>query len=450
MNLAQILSLVIFMIMFIVIIIGKIHRYIPALIGAGLTLIVVYLIAMRDPTMAINAFSVQQIFNPRFWVPGHEAFESTGVNWQTIIFIGGMMLLIEGLGAVGFFRWLCLYVARAVKYRVVPILITFLLLSAFLSMFIDSITVMLFLATATIELARLLKFDPIPIIIAEIFAANTGGSATLCGDPPNIIIGTAFGFTFNDFIANTGVMALAGVIVALIFFWFFSRKVLTRTQGKLDLNMVYPQPKEAITDPALFIINTVIFLFVVLLLITHSSTGMSVATIGVIAAALTLIAARGKASHILKKLDWRTLLFFIGLFISVGAMENTGVLILVANWIGSISAGNQMLTLTIILWFSAFLSAIVDNIPLAATMVPVIRSLAVSQGMGLGPLAWVLSLGTDIGGNATPIGASANVVGTAIAAKEGYPVGWGRFMKYAAPATILVIGVIWVLVMIRY
>jgi len=147
----------------------------------------------------------------RFWVPGQQHIESHGVNWQTIIFIGGMMVMVESMGEVGFFRWLCFYVAKLVNYKVVPILITFMLLSGFLSMFIDSITVLLFLTTVVIELARMLKFDPIPMIIAMIFAANTGGSATMSGDPPNIIIGTALGYTFTDFVVNTGPIAWAGI-----------------------------------------------------------------------------------------------------------------------------------------------------------------------------------------------------------------------------------------------
>ena len=150
------------------------------------------------------------------------------MNWQTIIFIGGMMIMVEGLAKVAFFRWMCLLVARLVKYKTIPILITFMVMSGFLSMFIDSITVMLFLATVTVELGRLLKFDPVPVIIAEIFASNTGGAATMSGDPPNIIIGTALGFNFMDFVANTGLIAWAGMVVAIVFFFLVFRKALSK------------------------------------------------------------------------------------------------------------------------------------------------------------------------------------------------------------------------------
>jgi Na+/H+ antiporter NhaD/arsenite permease-like protein len=199
-----------------------------------------------------------------------------------------------------------------------------------------------------------------------------------------------------------------------------------------------------------FYVNTAVFIFVIVLLVTHARTGLSVAFIGVIAAMLTLCTHRSASRSLIKGMDWKTLLFFIGLFIVVGGMEETGVLAMLAQFIGNISGGNPILAITLILWFSAFASALVDNIPFSATMVPVIRDLAMSQGMSLQTLSWSLALGTDIGGNGTPIGASANVVGTAIAEKEGYPISWVRFMKYALPAMILAVGLCNLYLLLRY
>ncbi len=462
-DISQIFALVIFAAMFIVIVSDKVHRYVPAVVGAGLTIIVVFLIIQKNPAAISNVINIGQLGQLNFWIQGGALgqligqlpegahLESHGVNWQTIIFIGGMMTMVEGMGEVGFFRWLCLYVARLVNYKVVPILIAFMLLSGFLAMFIDSITVMLFLATVTIELARLLKFDPVPIIIAEIFASNVGGSATMCGDPPNIIIGTALNYSFFDFLTNTGPIAWIGMIVTLGFFYFCFRKTLTSVrQNSDDAPNHYPQPAEAIINPRLFKIDAGIFIFVVVLLVTHAQTGISVALIGCIAAALTLLAAFRSAAHIIKRVDWRTLVFFIGLFVCVGGLEETGVLTMLAEYIGDVSGGNIQLVIPIILWVSAFASAIVDNIPFAATMVPVIRNLATTHSLGLPTLAWTLALGTDIGGNATPIGASANVVGTAVAEREGYPISWGRFCRYAIPAMILVVGLCWLYLIARY
>jgi Na+/H+ antiporter NhaD/arsenite permease-like protein len=272
----------------------------------------------------------------------------------------------------------------------------------------------------------------------------------MCGDPPNIIIGTALGYTFTDFIVNTGPIAWIGMVLSLIYFYIIFRKSLKKTNDEFDNQQQYPEPGEAITNRNLFIVQSCVFLIVVVLLVTHAQTGLSVALVGCIAAFLTVIVAIKHTKHIIRGVDWRTLLFFIGLFVCVGGLEETGVLKELAEYIGEISGGSLVLVIPIILWVSAFASAIVDNIPFAATMVPVIVNLSTTAGYPLTTLSWTLALGTDIGGNATPIGASANVVGTAIAEREGYPIGWGRFCKYAFPGMILVLSVCWLLLILRY
>ena len=449
-SLTQILAITIFVLMFAVIISGKVRRYIPALIGAVLVVVIVFLVVMKSPQSVLNVFNLGELGQWHFWVPGGQHVESHGVNWQTIIFIGGMMVMVCGLEVVGFFRWLCLYIARLVGCRVIPLLLSFMLLSGFLAMFIDSITVLLFLSMVTIELARLLKFDPVPVIVAEIFAANTGGAATMSGDPPNIIIGTAFGYSFTDFAVNTGPIAWAGMILALGYFYFIFRKSLVQKSDPAEMIKVCPIPSTAISNLRLFKVEMAIFILVVVLIVTHAETGLSMALIGVIAAVLTLLAAGRGALHVIKGVDWRTLLFFLGLFITVGGLEETGVLEMMARYIGEVSGGNVSIAIPFIVWISAFASAIVDNIPFAATMVPVISRLSVTYGMSLPTLAWSLAMGTDIGGNATPIGASANVVGTAIAEKEGYHIGWGRFLKYALPPTIIVLALSHLMLVWRY
>lgn len=358
-----------------------------------------------------------------------------------------MMVMVEGMAKAGFFRWLCIAIAKLVRYKTTAIFITFMVMSAVLSMFIDSITVILFLAAVTVELAQLLKFDPIPMILSEVFCANLGGSATMCGDPPNIIIGTSLGYTFGDFLTNTGVIAGISLIVVVLYFFLIFRKSFPRS-AQAQQN-AYPDPKEMITDKKGFVMSCIIFAIAVVLLITHGSTGLTVAFIGLFIALLTLITAGRSALALLKKLDYKTLLFFIGLFVVVGGLEQTGVLELLAGLIGRACGGNLYLMVAIIVWVSGIASAFVDNIPFAATMIPIIKSLAATQGADLSVLAWSLSMGTDIGGSATPIGASANVVGTSVAAKEGYPVGWGRYCKAMVPATLIVLtismGAIWLI-----
>ncbi len=452
MTLPQGLAVTIFLVMFGLITWGKVHRYIPALGGAVLVLVVLFLVVMHDAGHIRNVLNLEQLLDTRFWFPHKGSIPSRGINWQTIVFIAGMMIMVEGLAKVGFFRWVCLVVAKLVHYKVVPILVSFMLLSGFLSMFIDSITVMLFLASVTVEIARLLKFDPVPLIIAEIFASNTGGSATMSGDPPNIIIGTSFGYTFVDFVVNVAPIAWAGMFLAIAYFYLVLGRPLaaSRPDGAGMQPAEYPQPREAISHTGLFVLHTGVFVLVIGLLVAHAYVGISVATAGAVAAVLTLLAAGRDAVHILRKIDWRTLLFFIGLFICVGGLEETGVQGVIANLIGEFSGGSLMAALAIILWLSASASAIVDNIPFAATMVPVVSELARLSGLELGPMAFALALGTDIGGNATPIGASANVVGTAVSEREGYPIRWGRYLKYAVPPTLMVIALCNVLLFVKY
>jgi len=449
---AKIFAIVIFVLMFALIIMDKIPRHWVTLGCGAATLIIVFGICMRSPDAIMETLNIKSIFTLEFWHTSAEGGESSaGINWSTIIFIAGMMVMVEGMAKAGFFRWLCLTIAKAVKYKVMPILVTFMLMSAVLSMFIDSITVILFLAAVTVELSQLLKFNPVPMVLAEIFCANLGGSATMCGDPPNIIIGTALGYSFADFFMNTGMIAGIALIVIMIFFYFSFKKELTASSADNAVLTQYPNPSGAISNKKDFIISCIIFLCAVVLLVTHAQTGLTVAFIGVLIAVITLLSSYKNIGYILKRVDYKTLLFFIGLFIVVGGLEQTGVLEMIAAFIEKICGGNVIAMVFIIMWISAIASAVVDNIPFAATMVPVIKSLAATTaGVDLSSLVWALSIGTDIGGSATPIGASANVVGTSVVSKAGHPVGWGKYCKTAVPATIIVLLIAMVCIKVRY
>ena len=447
---AQILAVIIFLAMFILIITEVWERHIVTLGCALLTLILVFGICMHSPSAIIETLNIHSIFSPGFWHTAGEASEaSAGINWETIVFIAGMMIMVEGMANSGFFRWLCMKIAKLVKYQIIPIFFIFLLLSFVLAMFIDCITVILFLAAVTVELSQLLKFNPVPMILAEIFCANLGGSATMCGDPPNIIIGTSLGFSFADFVTNTGLIAVIALVLVVIYFYFIFRKELTENAGKIDPSTL-PDPEEAIVSKKGFTISCVIFLCAVVLLVTHSQTGLTVSCIGVFIAAVTLITSGKDALDLLKKVDYKTLLFFVGLFVVVGGLEQTGILTILAGFIGKVSGGNLKVMIAIIIWVSAVASAFIDNIPFAATMIPVIDSLAAAQGIDISILAWALAMGTDIGGSATPIGASANVVGIATAAKSGHMIKWGKYCKAMAPATILVVLVSMLMIYARY
>ena len=448
--LSQILAVVIFVIMFVEIVRERFPRYLVALVVGGATILVVFVLAMQSFEAIKASLALHTIIEPTFWYTvGHGGEMHSGINWSTIIFITGMMVMVEGMGEAGFFDWLCLRLAKTVNYKPAPLFVAFMILSAFLSMFIDSITVILFLAVASVRLAHLLKFDPVPFIISQIFAANLGGSATMSGDPPNIIIGTALGYSFFDFLLNTGLIALVSLVLMVPFFYICFRKELVSHADLSSLSGDGLRPEDAIHNKKAFTVSVVIFIFVVVLLVTHAMTGLTVATVGVIAAALTLTTNKAPG-HLLKRVDWETVFFFIGLFVAVSGLEETGVLEAMANGIAAITGGNIVIMVIIIIWLSAIASAFVDNIPFAATMVPIINSLSATMGVPLDTLAWTLAMGTDIGGSATPIGASANVAGTAIAARDGHPISWGRYCKYSAPASIIVVAISMGMILLRY
>ena len=447
----HILAVLIFVVMFVLIVLDKIERQYVSL-GCGLLMIVlVFGLGMHSKDAIVETLNVKSIFQASFWYTAAEGeASSSGINWSTIIFILGMMIMVEGMGNAGFFRWLCMRLAKAVHYKTVAIFITFMVMSSILAMFIDSITVILFLAAVTVELAQLLKFNPVPMILSEVFCANLGGSATMCGDPPNIIIGTSLGYSFSDFLGHTGVIAIVCLLVILVYFYLIFKKELSDNGADSIDTASLPSPESAIVSKKGFIVSTVIFLLAVVLLVSHASTGLTVSCIGTFIAAITLITSGKNALTLIKKIDYHTLLFFIGLFVVVGGLEQTGVLVLLANLIGKICGGNLYLMIAIIVWVSAVASAFIDNIPFAATMIPVINSLAATQGVDLSILAWSLAMGTDIGGSATPIGASANVVGVATAAKSGHIIKWGRYCKAMVPATVIVMIIATIMICVRY
>ena len=448
--LSQILAAIIFIAMFILIVLEITERHIISSICAILTLVLVFGVGMHSMTAIMDTLNIKSIFTEGFWYTvGESAGGSAGINWETIFFIFGMMVMVEGMARVGFFRWLCMRIAKLVNYKVVPIFFTFMILSTVLAMFIDSITVILFLAAVTIELAQLLKFNPIPIILSEVFCANLGGAATMCGDPPNIIIGTSLGYSFTDFITNTGVMVAISFVVVLVYFYFaFKKELVCESNEKLEREM--PAPETMITDKKCFVISSVIFLIAILLLVTHAKTGLTVSTIGIMIAGITLATSGKHAIMLLKKVDYKTIIFFIGLFVVIGGLEQTGILEIMAEFIGNISGGNTVLIIAIIIWLSAIASAFVDNIPFATTMIPIIKSLSTIYGVDLSVLAWTLAMGTDIGGSATPIGASANVVGVATASREGYIIRWGFYCKKMVPATVMVVLISMLTIYVRY
>ena len=293
---AQIASVAIFLVMFLLLVTEKFPRHLVTLACGLATLVIVFGICMQDPAAIAESLSLKSFIAPTFWYSSGEVETTTGINWETILFIAGMMVMVEGMANSGFFRWLCIKLARMVHFKPAPLFILFMILSAALSMFIDSITVIMFLAAVTAELARLMRLSPTPFILAEIFCANLGGSATMCGDPPNIIIGASLGYSFFDFISNTGVIALAAMVLVVPYFYFFFRKYLVPSGAGAN-PASFPNPRDAITSMRAFLVSCFIFAAAVFLLITHAQTGLTVATIGLSIGLATLLAAGKQAGR---------------------------------------------------------------------------------------------------------------------------------------------------------
>ena len=378
----------------------------------------------------------------------------TFVNWEALGLVFGMFILVAALTASGFFRWIGLHALRVAKFRPLRVFVLFCGLAALLAAFMDSITVLIFMASLTLEVCSILELHPTPFLLGLITSANIGGSATMVGDPPNVIIGTSLGLGFVDFVANTGPVAVTVFLANLGFFYLMYRKTDLR-RGVAAPEALFRKHRElepfsAVRDVRLMRISLLVFAFTVTLLVLHQVLDLLVAFVALLGATLVLTLGGRDMPELVEKIDWHTLLFLGGLFVIVGGLEKTGVLRDAAIALGGAAGGNIALLLTVILWTSALLSMVLDNIPFAAAMVPIVRDVAAVHNVPLPSLAWALALGADIGGNATPIGASANVVGLAVAEKAGVHVSWRDYLRPAIPATIVAVTVANVLLVLLH
>ncbi|MFZ6027507.1 MAG: SLC13 family permease [Chloroflexota bacterium] len=369
------------------------------------------------------------------------------INWETLGLLAGMFLLVSILQEAGFFSWLAMTAVRKVNYHPAALFVVLLLLAAFLAMWMDSITVMLFLAALTVQLCRLLRLDPVPIVIAEVCAANTGGAATLVGDPPNVILGTTLGFTFSDFVTHTGPISVFLAFVLLGIFYWVNRKSLKDAHAALteetiaEIEALHNEPLHA----HLTRVGLTGFLMAVGLLIFHipltHATGLPInaATSAIVPAGLTLIALRDdQRRKSLAKVDGESILFFAGLFVLIGGLEKAHIFERLADLLTQTTAGSPSVLVFALHWVPGLASGVLDNVPLALAMSYVLQDLAANPGTpALALMVWSLALGVDIGGNITPIGASANVVAYSYMEHNHGSVGWKRWLLLAGPATIV-------------
>jgi len=382
------------------------------------------------------------------------------INWDTIGLIAGMFVLVSILNEAGFFSWLAMSAVRKVNYRPAYLFVILILMAIFLAMFMDSITVMLFLSALTIQLCRLVQIDPVPVIIAEVCAANTGGAATLVGDPPNVILGTTLGFNFVDFITHTGPLALAAALLLLAYFYLVNRKMLSHahtfiTAEKIaEINDQHREPlHEHLTRVGLSA-----FLVAVGLLIFHipltelSGLPITPAVAALIPAGIALIALQdGHRRKIILKVDGESILFFTGLFVLIGGLEKVHIFETLAELLAGATSSGQANLVVALQWGPGLASGIVDNVPLALAMSYVLKDLHSLPGMpALSLMVWSLALGVDIGGNLTPIGASANVVAYTFLERNHGPVGWKRWLEVAVPPTLLAMVLVTGLLLLKW
>ena len=368
------------------------------------------------------------------------------INWETLGLLSGMFILVSILHEAGFFSWLAISAIRRVNYHPAALFVVLVLLAAFLAMFIDSITVMLFLSALTLQFARLLNLDPVPVIIAEVCAANAGGAATLVGDPPNVILGTTLGFGFSDFVTHTGPISALVAGILLLAFYRINRQSLQSAHQALtpktieEIERLHLEPVHAhLTRVGLIGFGAAVLLLVFHLPLSHL-TGLHInaAVAALTPAILSILALKpGDVKTIILKVDGESILFFGGLFLLIGGLEKVHLFEILAEALANLSTSSSGLVIALH-WIPGLASGVLDNVPLALAMSYVLEELSHLPGMpALALMVWSLALGVDLGGSLTPIGASANVVAYTFMERNHIKIGWKRWVMLAVPPTLL-------------
>ena len=366
------------------------------------------------------------------------------ISWETIGLIFGMFIIVAALSDAGFFTFLALKMAKWLKYSPTRIFIFFPIMAALLSAIMDSITVMLFFAALTYELCKMIKINATPLIITEVIMANIGGTSTLIGNPPNVILGLKLGFYFNDFVVHNGPIVLVAGAVTLFYCFMVSRKSLIPSEEISKEELKTLDPNDAIEDKKQLKVALGAFGVAISLLVSHVyienslHIPLTVPLATMIPAFIMLVILGKKSEEIIEKVDFEVILFFMGLFMVVGGLEHTGVIGTIAGSITNLFKDNHTGLLTGLLWVSGIASGIVDNVPFSLSMAYILENINQYAGLpALSIMLWATSLGANIGGNFTPIGASANLVAYTAMEKKGHSIGWGRWLKLAIPATLI-------------
>lgn len=421
MDTQQIISIIIFAVTMAAIMTESLHRSLAAVAGAILLII--------------------------FHILDLESFASY-IDLNTVGILIGMMLFVSVVKTSGLFEYIAIKSAKISKGNPWLIMVMFFVITACLSSFLDNVTTVLLVGPMTIAVTELLNVNPVPYLITQILASNIGGTATLIGDPPNIMIGSSANLSFMDFIVNTGIPSFIIAVVTLLGFYFiYGRHFYVSDENmkavaKLD-------ERRAIKNKKLIIVSVVLMVLLVLAFIFHSQLGVESSTIAITAAVIIILISHEDMDEIISSVEWSTIVFFIGLFGVVGGMQETGVIDIAANFILEITDGHTTLMLLLILWVSALLSSFLDNIPFVATLIPLILTMGES-GIDITPLWWALSLGACLGGNGTLVGSSANVVLSGIGKKNGYEITFKNYLKLGFPMMIISIIISTIYLLIKY
>ena len=421
MTASQIIALAIFVAVIGVIVSEKLHRAACALIGAMLLV----LIGILEPKEALGF-----------------------IDFNTIGVLIGMMMFVAVVKNSGIFEYLAVKAARIAKGNPWRIMVYFMIITAVLSAFLDNVTTVLLIGPMTFSICKTLELNPIPFLMTQIISSNVGGTATLIGDPPNIMLGSAADITFLQFILYDGPIVAIVMIATILGFRLLYHKWLTVTPEKMELIMQMDEKAE-IRDQVLFYKSIVMICLVALAFILHDNLGLKTSIIALSCAALMILIGKQDVEETVHDVEWPTIVFFAFLFIVVGGLEKVGIIHMMAEAMINATGTHYVILMIVILWVSALCSAVLDNIPFVATLIPLIQTMA-SEGIDVWPLWWAVSIGACFGGNGTIIGASANVVLTGIANRRGYPITFIDFLKVGGPMMLLSIVLATIYLLVRF
>lgn len=370
------------------------------------------------------------------------------VDFNVIFLLVSMMIIVNITTRCGVFKWIAVELLKMTKGKPLMVLIVLAFFTAVLSAFLDNVTTVILIMPITFVVAKQLDLNPVPLLITEIFASNIGGTATLIGDPPNIIIGSAAGFSFMDFISELTIICFIIMVAVLVFLFLCFKKQLITTEEKMASIQNIDNSK-TITDFALLKRSMIVLGLVIIGFLTHDITHIATCIIAFIGASILLLFENPEETF--KEVEWNTIFFFVGLFIIIGAFEAAGGIKLMVDWLLKVTAGSQKIASFVILWASGILSGIIDNIPYTATMAPMIHEIELEKGREFVlPLWWSLSLGACLGGNLTIIGAAANVIVSENSAKHGHVIKFLEFMKYGVVVVFISLALSSVYIWVRH